>query len=139
MPEYDDAPAIERPFRLYDSLCAIVRGHALLDDRMYLEDEDYRLVRRLALDSMPENRRRLLRTLLTAGYITREEAGQVLNMTEEGAIKGYLDPLERLGLLKTFNKGTKGNPGIWRLADQELVSTWAEPWAAAVSPPRQDP
>jgi len=135
LPETGDLPVFERPFRLFDSLRGLVRGHALLDDRMDLEDTDYQLVRRLALDSMPEARRRLLRALLAVGSITAAEAANCLRMTEQGAIKHHLAPLEEsLGLLVKGGAGTRGSPYVWQLADQERVSPWEKLWAAAVTP-----
>ena len=124
----------ERPFRLFDSLYGVVRGHALLDERLYLNDDDYRLVRRLALDSMPENRRRLLRALLTVGSVTPEEAANSLGMTAQAAVDNHLNHLtQRLGILVRTGGGARGDPFRWRLADQALVAPWEQQWLVAVT------
>ena len=134
LPEPGEPPVFERPFRLFDSLYGVVRGHALLDERLYLNDDDYRLVRRLALDSMPENRRRLLRALLTVGSVTPEEAANSLGMTAQAAVDNHLNHLtQRLGILVRTGGGARGDPFRWRLADQALVAPWEQQWLVAVT------
>ena len=139
IPEFGDLPVFERPFRLFQSLWDLARGHALLDDRMVLTEDDSQFVRRLALDSMPEGRRRILRVLLTAGHITVNQAAQVLRMTNQG-VASYIERLERsLNLVIRIGGGVKGDPYGWELSDQPTVSPYASHWAAAIKQPQAVP
>ena len=132
-PDEGDIVVFERPYRLYHSLRALVRGHALLDDRTYVDDSDLRMVRRVALDSMPDARRRLLRAMLAVETITLDEAGQILRVSTQAASKYHLTPLvEQLGVVLRHGDGDKGDPHRYEIADQSLLSTWAQQWAEAV-------
>lgn len=133
MPDEGDTVVFERPYRLYHSLRALVRGHALLDDRTPIDDSDLRLVRRVALDSMPDPRRRLLRAMLTVETITLDEAGQILGMTSNAASKYHLRPLvEQLGVVLRHGEGDSDDPYKIEIADQALLSNWGQQWAEAV-------
>jgi hypothetical protein len=57
-------PAPEGNTRLPQELCQIARGSVLLDGRSEVNDEDYRLVCRVALDSLPPARIAVLKALL---------------------------------------------------------------------------
>ncbi len=57
-------PVVEQPFRFNALLYNLARGHALLHGRSQLTRDDLPVVTRVALDSMPLERRKILRLLL---------------------------------------------------------------------------
>jgi len=132
-PDEGEIVVIERPYRLYHSLMALVRGHALLDDRTQIDDSDLKMVRRVALDSMPDARRRLLRAMLAVGTITLDEAGQILRVSTQAASKYHLTPLvEQLGVVLRHGDGNTDDTYRFEIADKALLSGWAQQWAEAV-------
>jgi hypothetical protein len=60
-------PNIEQPHRFAALLYNLARGHSLLHGRTRLSPDDLPVVRRVALDSMPLERRKILRLLIAAG------------------------------------------------------------------------
>lgn len=133
LPLAGDPVVSERPLRLYEALHAVARGHALLDERRFLRDDDLSLVRRIALDSMPEDRRRLVRILLVQGFVTAAEAAEVLGMTELGAT-GHLGTLEtRVKMFTHEGSGNRGDAVRWKLILPAGVTKWAPHWAEAAS------
>jgi hypothetical protein len=63
--EIAGVPVSEGNTRLPQQLCQVARGSALLDGRDTVSDEDYSLVCRAALDSMPPARRAVLLALVS--------------------------------------------------------------------------
>ncbi len=61
--EASGVPAPEGNTRLPQELCQIARGSALLDGRAEVNDDDYKLVRRAAFDSLPPARIAVLKAL----------------------------------------------------------------------------
>ncbi len=57
-------PVVEQPYRFNTLLYNLARGHALLHGRTQLTTDDLPVVTRVALDSMPLERRKILRLLL---------------------------------------------------------------------------
>jgi hypothetical protein len=66
-------PEPEAPTRLAQQLAQLAKGSALIGARGCVDEEDYRLVRRVGFDSIPAARRRLLDTLLRGEPV--EESG----------------------------------------------------------------
>ena len=62
--EASGVPVTEGNTRLPQELCQIARGSALLDRRSDVSDEDYKLVRRVAFDSLPPARTAVVRALI---------------------------------------------------------------------------
>jgi hypothetical protein len=60
-------PNIEQPHRLATLLYNLARGHALIHGRVRITADDIALIIRVALDSMPIERRRILRVMIAAG------------------------------------------------------------------------
>jgi hypothetical protein len=62
--EASGVPVTEGNTRLPQELCQIARGSALLDGRSEVDDEDYKLVCRVAFDSLPPARTAVLKALI---------------------------------------------------------------------------
>ena len=81
---------------------------------------------------MPDARRRLLRAMLAVETITLDEAGQILRVSTQAASKYHLTPLvEQLGVVLRHGDGN-ADPYKFEIADQSLLSGWAQQWAEAV-------
>ncbi|MCC7495899.1 MAG: hypothetical protein IT204_26335 [Fimbriimonadaceae bacterium] len=105
--EIDAIPYPEGSTRLAQQLTQLAKGSALLEHRSVVEETDYQLAVRIAFDSMPENRRTILKSLI---------AGQPVSSC--GIPKTTLhygtEELEVLGLL------AKSNLGGGRLSPQAI-------------------
>jgi hypothetical protein len=62
--EANGVPVTEGNTRLPQQLCQIARGSALLDRRSQVNEDDYKLVRRVAFDSVPPERIAVLKATL---------------------------------------------------------------------------
>lgn len=61
--EAQGVPVTEGNTRLPQQLCQIARGSALLDGRCEVNEDDYKLVRRVAFDSVPPDSAAVLRAV----------------------------------------------------------------------------
>ncbi len=69
----------EAPLRAYAMLYNFARGHALISDRRSLEWEDIPLTVRLAIGSIPENKRKVFSALIRCrGYLSAEAAQELV-------------------------------------------------------------
>lgn len=57
-------PVIEEPPRAISALYNFARGHAIVNGRKYLLEEDLEIVKKIALSSMPHDRRKVLEIML---------------------------------------------------------------------------
>jgi hypothetical protein len=100
-------PNIEQPHRFAALLYNLARGHALLSGRTQLTADDLPTVTRVALDSMPLERRKLLRLLIAGGPQVQRTATEVkrtlgcskptaLRLMRELALLEVADPSEDL-------------------------------------------
>lgn len=104
-------PTIEQPDRLNQLFYNIARGHAVLNDRDYINQDDLKLVVELAFDSAPSIRAMLFRKLIdNGGKLTTTEVEQHLNCSKPTALK-EMETLQILGLVHytTDTNGTVGN------------------------------
>lgn len=76
----------ESPGRIHHQLLKAVRGWAFLN-RRDVEVEDFRIARRLAIDSIPIQRRKIIKTMIGKGWIS-------LGEIKEEAKYVHLNPLE---------------------------------------------
>jgi hypothetical protein len=60
-----DVPEPEGPTRIMKALAQVARAHATLFRKEDVDEDDYRISRRLALDSIPPTRRKILETIAT--------------------------------------------------------------------------
>ncbi len=97
-------PEPEASTRLAQQLCQLAKGSALLAGRDLVDEEDFLLVRRVAFDSIPATRRRIL-DALTSGkqpsetglpFSTRNYA--VLDLRSLKLVVHALDPVEGMGV-----------------------------------------
>jgi hypothetical protein len=90
----------EGAHRIADSLYAIARGHALLNGRDSLTVEDFSVCARIALSTIPEKRRRMLRELLNptnGGRLSSRQAETSASVSRPTA-HDRMEELATLGL-----------------------------------------
>lgn len=121
-------PNVEQPHRLAALLYNLARGHALLHGRSQLTGEDLLLVSRVALDSMPLERRKVLRLLITTepGLLrSSDEVKEALGCSKPTALR----IMREMGLLGVADVQTDpsdreegGRPGLTIALPERL--TW---------------
>jgi hypothetical protein len=110
-------PIIEQPHRALSLLYALARGHALVHGRRQLQQEDLPLVARAALESTPNDRRAVIRVLLTnGGTATTGDVEKALRCSSPTA-RAILETLEKLDVGVFENPGPP-LPGTLILADR---------------------
>jgi hypothetical protein len=98
-------PVIEQPHRALSLLYALGRGHALVHGRRQLDESDLPLIARSALESVPNDRRAVMRVLLRkGGTATTGDVEAALRCSAPTA-RAVLETLEKLEI------GTYSNPG----------------------------
>jgi hypothetical protein len=110
-------PVIEAPHRAMSLLYALARGHAIVHGRVQLTTADLPLVARAALESVPNDRRAVMRLLLASdGTVGTGAVEEVIRCSAPTA-RAILETLDKLGV------GTLNNPGppagaVFTLADR---------------------
>lgn len=114
-----DAPKVEDPRRLLAALWSLARGHALLYGRKYLEARDLQVSVRVAMDTMPKNRRVLIREVLRheSGKINTGVAASALG-TSKPTAKGVMRELGFLGAVE-YVAGSGTTPAKIRLKPEQ--------------------
>lgn len=141
-------PIKEAPYRLFNVLYGLARGHALLSGRTRLTADDLPTVVGVALSSMPDDRRRVLDLMLSRGHPEKQtDLGQITS-TEVREILGFSQPkartiIDTLGVLKVgeVTRGSSHTPSKlelspqfkWLLSDEFMRHR--EVWAQVTSPP----
>jgi hypothetical protein len=104
-------PEPEAPTRLSQQLAQLAKGSAILDRRDEVSEEDYRLVCRVAMDCIPQVRRRILE------YLSTGDESKVAGLP--ASTRSYADEeLEALGLVT--NRGGNAELSLKALS---LMST----------------
>jgi hypothetical protein len=95
-------PTIEQPSRALTWLYNLARGHAVLHGRLYLTEEDLKILYPIVLASGPYERARALEALAKlGGSATLKDFAEALGCSKEGArIIAYT--LKNLGLVKLY-------------------------------------
>lgn len=123
---------VESPYRLVNGLYSMAKGHAVAAGRTVLAREDVQFAVRVALDSMPVDRRRLVRALIasTDGQLTTAVAATSLDQSRPTARKAMAE-LDALGAV-SFQEG-KGQ--IISFAESEMwLSEEAFRWVTSRLP-----
>jgi hypothetical protein len=123
-------PVIEGPQRAMSLLYALARGHALIQGRRQLTEEDLPIVARAALESTPNDRRAVMRLLLANDGVV--ETGQLQSALRCSAptARAILETLDKLGIGHLTNLGppqpatlTLDEPLRWLLSPIEKEAT----------------
>jgi hypothetical protein len=134
--EIDGMPVIESPPRVVKQLHALACGLLALG---LPEEYAAALVRRVALDSMPEDRRSVLAALSLGEPLTTSDLGRVARLNRHVA-RMRAEELEAIGVVHATRTGTDldedfdRRPAIWRLAGSDgclIADVFAE-YAASV-------
>jgi hypothetical protein len=98
-------PVIEAPHRAMSLLYALARGHAIIHGRAQLTRDDLPLVARAALESTPNDRRAVLRLLLSNEGLVKTSGVESALRCSAPTARAILETLDKLGI------GTFTNPG----------------------------
>lgn len=98
--DYEFTPAVvEGPERYLNLLYNLARGHAIAEGRQQLAEDDVKLVARVTLGSGPEQRRKLLKGVLTQEEpLTVDEAAKAIGCTRPTAEK-IISEMVQLGIV----------------------------------------
>ena len=99
--EVIDFPVPEGPTRIIKSMVQVIRAHATLMRKMDVDDADYRIGRRLGMDSIPPERLHIVKTLADS-MDHRIGFAQLVRLTPEvkvGTLQRALEDLEALEVI----------------------------------------
>ncbi len=106
--EISEVPEVEGPTRLAKAFTQVARGHASLMRRRTCTDEDLRLARRLALDTIPSTRRRVWEGMLRMPYSdATPELLEAETTVPLNTVKWVLEDFAALGIVKAQEVGTE--------------------------------
>ncbi|RLG18446.1 hypothetical protein DRN67_04165 [Candidatus Micrarchaeota archaeon] len=132
-------PIIEEPERLLTLFYNIARGHALLNKRLRLNEDDWAVCLRIGLSTMPYERAQMFNLLLKhGGELTSLQIQNELNCSQGNASK----IMKQLEILQLVDKSTAGRDGFMveiRLKD-EFMWVLGEPaldWIKEVEESKQ--
>jgi hypothetical protein len=113
--ELDYVPEPEMPARFARQLLSLARGVALVKGHRHVTGEDMACVRRVALDSIPTARRRVLRELAGERFIS---ASKLLGRTgfSESLVRRALEDLHALGVV---DRVARSGVTLWRVLESE--------------------
>jgi len=111
------SPVIEAPHRLFNGLLNLAKGHAIACGRRKLDKEDVQIAVRVGLDSMPFDRRRVIRALLRSreGKLSSAEVEQAMGQSRPTA----RNAMETLAALGAVESGQDGKSKTTSLLDSE--------------------
>lgn len=95
-------PVIEKPDRLNQLFYNLARGHAVVEGRRNINENDLKFVAELALDSCPRNRSTLFKALLdNSGSLNTGKVMSIMECSRPTALK-EMKALETLGICDMF-------------------------------------
>lgn len=107
-------PLVEMPGRAGTLLTNLARGHALLEGRSFITMSDVPVVKEVALNSCPDNRKKILAALISkGGVINTGDIQDVLGVSDKSATK-YMRQFHKLKL-GVFKVGTNYMPSTLEL------------------------
>lgn len=98
-------PIKEVPSRLKSILYNLARGHAIIHNRQNLNEDDVILVSKIALSSMQDDRREVLKLLLKRRIVSTKEICDSLSIDNRTA-RSIMKTLEVLGVVSISEDGT---------------------------------
>jgi hypothetical protein len=110
------ADPAEAPFRVVNYFKDLVRGHALIEGRMNVNQDDLNLVAEIALSSIPSHIRPLVRAFQDHVEIDSRMGEQVCNVSRTTAVS-RMKELELLGLVQRA-AGNNNTPSSMMLANE---------------------
>jgi hypothetical protein len=118
-------PVIEHPFRLGNILNNLARGHAIIQGRTSINEDDLKVVIEVGLSSMPDDRRRVLDLLLKKSkdeWTETNEIVEVLSISKPTAL-AIMQTFRVLGLVEYDDPGMQQSHRIKLRADFEWFLT----------------
>jgi hypothetical protein len=111
------APDAEGPARLVKQLASLAVGHALIRGAAVVEEQDYALAHRVALDCLPEIRLRVVETLRKASdFVTTSIVAEKIGYPTTTA-RRTLEDLTSLSVVATSKAEKQGQADRWQLSD----------------------
>ena len=108
-----ETPLIEKPYRIMNILTNLAKGHAITENRDYVNLDDIPVVVKVAFSSMPENRRKLFKFILKnidTSVFDSEMISKEINCGTKQALK-TLETLKTIGILDDFGYNHTLLPG----------------------------
>lgn len=103
------SPRQEGGHRIAAALRNVARGHALLCRRDHIEKDDLRVCARIALSTMPKERRDLVREVVSRSpseTLTASDVERVIGVSRPTA-RDRMDLLDTLGIAECYEKGKR--------------------------------
>lgn len=97
---------IECPPRLNQTFYNYARAHAVMHGRSSITKDDLRLILRITVDSVPDDRQVLCRALIHAGELSTNDVMDLLHCSNPTALEKMKD-LCLLGICKRYSKPTE--------------------------------
>lgn len=97
--EIRDIPQAEQTGRVGKSIPAMIRYHALLHRRDYIDDSDMDIARRIAIDSIPYTRSKIIQSIPPDDGADADTLSKLLNLSPS-TLKWNMDELMALGVIK---------------------------------------
>lgn len=126
----------EQPYRAHAVLNNLARGHALVQGRTRLTEEDLPLVARVTLSTMPTKAGLVFEALIRAKGkpLTVQEAQAALGVKHPETVRGILRDLNACGVME-FIEGGQGKPAElrfrpgwgWCVSPDAVSVVWGEP------------
>jgi hypothetical protein len=111
------APDPEGPARLVKQLAGLTIGHAFIRQVSQVEEADYALAHKVALDCLPEIRRKVFESLSTQKEsLTTSDVAQAIRYPTT-TTRRALEDFAALGVAEV-KKGGPGHADSWRLSDE---------------------
>lgn len=116
---------LEMPMRLLKTIKTVAMGLMVMNGSPDLQALDKRILYRLALDSIPRNRKLILNYLTNSGQVKLDQFETNLNM-ERGLAMRTADDLHSLGM--TIKSRSMGNQWVWELKPEfeEVFNRFSE-------------
>jgi len=108
--QYVGNPLVEDPTRIYMTLLGIVRCMAFIRGRTYISAEELPVAYRIAIDSVPEERSRVLLSLIDNDETITSKEYATTTGVSRGTVYNRFEEMVRLGMCDYSKKANKTKP-----------------------------